>query len=420
MKWHDGSPITSEDIAAGLNLYAIPELGGYAYNRGLDVKEARAVDARTVEVSTNEATPIFLTVASLASMVKPSQSAEERASERVIGSGPFKLVNWQGGTSITLEAFEDYYRGPASVAGVELFLRGEPAVRTAMVATGEVDLALDIGIDNLDMAPRIATGGTAEVVSMKVNTLWHPILKDKRARHAVAYAIDCEKIVNTIWKGATQCRGLPLDESAPGLNVPELQKPHPYDPAKARQLLQEVGYNDEVVVLMARPARIPKGPEIWEAVVGMLKEAGFNAKLSLQEPTVWAQYHRGGSAPAWRENPSLDYVQANPGFPWQEAGLHTSPYGGDYSDLQSIISYMSCDGGSSWYCDPDLMPKIVAAKAASGAERATRMEELARVWHDELPVIPLFDQTMIYGLAADIDWTPRFDGRIELYSAKFK
>jgi hypothetical protein len=74
-----------------------------------------------------------------------------------------------------VEAFEDCWQGaPQNIPEATIVWRLEELVRAAMVQTGEADLAVSIGIDNLDKVPKSITGGSSEVFMIMLNQRGRP------------------------------------------------------------------------------------------------------------------------------------------------------------------------------------------------------------------------------------------------------
>jgi ABC-type transport system substrate-binding protein len=77
------------------------------------------------------------------------------------------------------------------------------------------------------------TGGTAEIAQFRIDTIWDPWLKIKEMRQAVVHSINCQDIVDSVYGGATTCRG---NHGAPGvLGITEANiRPYEYDPDLSR------------------------------------------------------------------------------------------------------------------------------------------------------------------------------------------
>jgi ABC-type transport system substrate-binding protein len=82
---------------------------------------------------------------------------------------------------------------------------------------------------------------------------------------------------------------------------------------------------------------------------------------------------------------------------------------------------MTCFSVNSRVCDPEIEEKINIANAAPlGPERERLLAELAQIAHDEYWFIPFFHIQSVYGLAEDLEWTPRYDPRVRINTMRFR
>jgi peptide/nickel transport system substrate-binding protein len=126
---------------------------------------------------------------------------------RTIGIGPYKVVEWRPGTEVELEAFENYKPNNAydsqapSIKRAFQVWRQEALVRASMVETGEADWAVDIGFENIEQVPDSTTAANNEIYLLVADTIWHPELRKKEVRMALAHAVDCQTLMETLYEG---------------------------------------------------------------------------------------------------------------------------------------------------------------------------------------------------------------------------
>jgi len=307
---------------------------------------------------------------------------------------------------------------PAAIGAVQAVWRGEPTVRAAMAQAGEADLVYDIGVENIDAVPVAKSGGSAEVIAHTIDTIWHPALKNVKVRQALVYAIDCQAIVDSLYAGLTICRG---NVSPPGtLGITERNNtPFPYDPEKARQLLQEAGYAGEEIFLYGRGSRIPNAVEVYEALVNYWREVGVNASVHVVESSIRQGLQQTGCG---RTAEPLLCAELGPGEPtFASAHIFDNAISGETLDFgRQARRYMDCLTGPSHYCDPErAQPLVDQALAATGEERRQLLEQLADIMHDDVLMIPLFDYLVVWGLSEGLEWEPRWDRRIRFNNMSF-
>lgn len=182
-----------------------------------------------------------------------------REKEGISGSGPYRFESWETGQRITVAKKENYWGDalaaeyPALGAFPEkIIFRPIPDPTAAITALkdGQIDAMANIPpTDFLELQNEEFTaerynffsppllGNTFIYVNTRV-----PKLSDKRVRRALAYAVNVEAIINTVYNGLGAPYASPVHPSFSYYNK-DLQ-PIPYDPDKARQLLEEAGWTD--------------------------------------------------------------------------------------------------------------------------------------------------------------------------------
>ena len=188
---------------------------------------------------------------------EPYDQTEPAYEENPIGAGAFSFVDHVESQSITFERFADYYYHPDNGlpedrrAQVQtLILRAVPelATRVAALRAGEADLveaSLAVRDQIENAGGRIIFAPEASYITLAIKGCWVPETRcsDKRVRHALDYAIDDVLIKDTLYSDEVAVvtgNGHGVTPSSLGYS-PELA-PFPYDPDKARELMQAAGY----------------------------------------------------------------------------------------------------------------------------------------------------------------------------------
>jgi peptide/nickel transport system substrate-binding protein len=355
-------------------------------------------------------------------------ASEEERTRNPIGFGPYRFTGWESGVRITLEAYEDYLPNEASdaraplIKNVTQLWREEALVRASMVETGEADWADNIGFENAERVPQAVQAGTNEIYTLVADTIWHPELRKKEVRQALAQAIDCQELVETLYEGRQECFANISQPGTLGINE-ENSRPYEYNPELSRQLLEQAGYNPEnEIIIHTREGRVYRDVELWEAVTNYWREVGVNARVQVLEQAQATAVRRSGCG---QYEPAIAIkCHEQPPAPPTNASSHyyesaTSNETLDYS--RQAIQRLSCFDVNSRVCDPELEEKINRAKATPlGPERERLLAELAQRAHDEYWFIPFFHIQAVYGLAEDLVWTPRYDPRVRINTMYFK
>jgi peptide/nickel transport system substrate-binding protein len=292
-----------------------------------------------------------------------------------------------------------------------------------MVAAGEADLAFDIGFQNLHLAPRALTGSTNEVYFLVADNIWHPELRKKQVREALNLAIDCQALMEDLYYGMQGCWGNISPEGSAGIN-PQNSAPYPYDPQRARQLLDAAGYNPANEILIhTRQGRIYRDAELWQAVAGMWQDVGVNVRVQVHSAESHREVRRSGCGNF--DASAGQCGEYNPPGP-AVASSHYFEIATPNETLdlqQQLLLRVSCFSVNSRVCNltPGLEDSINDAVGAPlGPQRTSQMEALAQTIHDEFWFVPMFQVKTAYGLAPDLEWAPRHDTRTRINTMRFR
>ena len=397
--------------------------GSYGFHGAITGK---VVDDLTVDVVCKIKCPIFPRSAMFLKFQAPEwweTSDEDTRETTTIGFGPYKIVEWKRGIEVELEAFENYQpntsfdsQAPTIQRAFQVW-RNEELVRASMLAAGEADLAFEIGNENIDRVPKFRSERNNEVYLLVADNIWHPELKKKQVREALNLAIDCETLMETLYDGLQECWGTLSQEGTVGVTQ-ENSAPYGYDPARARELLAEAGYdpNNEVRI-NSRQGRIFRDVELWEAVVTMWRDVGVNAELQIMEPGQARDVRRSGCGFYGEE--ALQCANFEPAGPvFASTHLYETATSNESLDMQRhLLQRASCFNVNSRVCNlvPGLEDDIAdAISTPEGPERNAKMERLTTIIHDEFWFIPMFQVVTIYGLSEHLEWTPRYDPRTRI------
>lgn len=267
--FHDGEPLTAEDVAYSLQLYkdteAFPFLPSYAsYFDTIEAPDATTVVLTTAEPIGNfEANMVFMYIIPKHIWENEDDPVAFENLE-MIGSGPFKVAEYSQGEFVELESNADYWQTPANIDGVIFQTIENPDARATALTTGEVDAITEFPATAVSTLQNdenvtvhiadIAAGGAFRDVFFNVVSeedcppddgvcSGHPALKDLAVRQALATAMDKQQIIDV----ATLGTGSPgLSVVPPGLGdfyASDVQD-YAFDTAAANTLLDEAGYED--------------------------------------------------------------------------------------------------------------------------------------------------------------------------------
>jgi peptide/nickel transport system substrate-binding protein len=244
VRFHDGRELTAEDVAFTLRSVQDPALGSPLRGAFEPVERIEVLDRYALRLRLSR--PHAPLLAALAAGVVPRGAAAGTGPGDVpVGTGPFRLVRLVPRERVEFAAFPGHFAGPPRLPSLRFRVVPDATTRLLELRKGTVDL-LPGGLPP-ELLPavrrlphvRVLTGPSSNTTYLAFN-LRDPILRDRRVRAAVASALDRESLVADLIRG--------LAEPATGLLPPRHWAyeggvaQHPYDPARARALLDAAGY----------------------------------------------------------------------------------------------------------------------------------------------------------------------------------
>ena len=258
LKWSDGKPLTSEDIAYTINRSRDEEW--INHSSVVANLKATAPDPLTVVVKSSVPDPKLPT---LDVYIVPKHIWEKYDAKEIkkydatdgVGSGPFVLEKFQKGQFARFRANPNYYGGKPAVDKVVLRKFNNPDAMVAALKSGEIDAAEDIpgaAFKELEKDPKIQTiegyqGAMNEIAINGGDGLKkpHPALLDPVVRKAIGHAIDKQTIIDRALAGLGK-QAETLSTSPDESWMPEIPDGQilEFDLEKAKQMLEDAGYKD--------------------------------------------------------------------------------------------------------------------------------------------------------------------------------
>ena len=254
-RFHDGHPITSEDVKFSIETYQQnhPFKPMYA-----PVQSIETPDPLTAVFRLSDPHPaILLAFSSQLGVVIPKHVYGEtddirkhpQNSQDVVGSGPFKLKEFKPGEYIIMERNEDYFlEGRPYLDRIVYKKISETTSRVISLEKNDVDMtAFESDAEFLNRLKKnghltLTPDGYSAIGPLEwlaFNTMNEPF-DDKRVRQAFAYALDKEFIVNVLYGGYAQRSTGPIHPGS--VFGPKDVNPYRLDLDKAQALLDEAGY----------------------------------------------------------------------------------------------------------------------------------------------------------------------------------
>jgi peptide/nickel transport system substrate-binding protein len=221
--------------------------------------------------------------------------------DKPIGAGPYKLVDYQRGSRIVLEAFDKYWGGKPEVRQVTFEIATEPSARVAAVESGRAAVAVQIPLreaQRLAKVPGITTKiyPYSEIYLLRLPNYVKPF-DDENVRAAMHYAIDTETLSKAFYAGQARPVSLTAVPGGPG-DVPGFKVP--FDPQRAIAALAKSGYGPNKPVklpFLTTNGTFPSDYDMARAIAGMWQRVGIQVDLQQTTPAKVTSEVQAGKMP---------------------------------------------------------------------------------------------------------------------------
>ena len=396
VKFTDGSPFNAEAIK--FTFERLLRLGTKSPVQSTikNIEKMETTDEFTFRMTMKDPyAPIFHDLAtSYAGILSPVavKAANDDIGRKPIGTGPYILKEWKTGQSIVLERNPNYThtlafyenKGAPYIQERRLKIVPEYATRLAALEAGEIDV---LALQSQDVAKytkdarfkpfdSFATGVTYLGYDTK-----KPPFDNAKLRQSLSYAVNKEEIVAVVFENSlAQVACCPIAPSIQGYDEKLKQYELKYDPAKSKQMLDELGYK-----VSGKYRNAPDGKPFQPAIYTTTSNTHGKVATLLQ-----AQFQAVGV--------DMQVKQIEQGAllaltPKAEHDLYLNGYGWNEPDMFSL--FLSCDRvtGSNrvLYCNTDLEKLIKAGRTE--LDYAKRMQiyfDAQKLTLQEAPWQPLY------------------------------
>ena len=397
--FHDGKPVTAEDVRWSLEratnpLTEAPNVDQYLGDIvGVDEKLAgdalqisgvRVINERTIEITIDQAKSYFL-----AKLTYPTAFVLDRVSieanpkkwfRKPNGTGPFRMTEYKVGETLILSRNENYHLGPPKLAEVVMILSGGTSM--LMYENDEIDIA-GVGLADLDrlLDPTNALNAelrrappsfSVQYIGLNVN---EPPLDDRKVRQALNLAIDKREIATIVLGDQVVPATGILPPGFPGFS--ESVRGYGFDPERAKQLLRESKYGDD----------LDNFPTITITTPG-----SFGANVSLDMEVVLAMWEKNlGIRTEFQQTEFATFLKDLNKRRFQ---MFNIGWIADYPDPENfldILFYSDSSNNHTNYNNPEVDALLEQARVETDETRRFRLyNQVEQMILDDAPWIPLW------------------------------
>jgi peptide/nickel transport system substrate-binding protein len=387
-KFHNGDPVTAEDVKFSFERYR----GAGAKLLKDKVREVQVLDPGHVRFRLKEPWPDFMTFygtsATGAAWIVPKRYVEKVGDDGFlkapIGAGPYRVVSFNPGVDLVMEAFGGYWRKVPSVKRLVFRSMPDETTRAAALKAGEVDIAYLLSGPTAEEVKRtpgltLAAAKPPGVVFLDLPEQWDPKSPwaDRRVRLAASYALDRSALSQAETLGLSRPTGALIPRV---LDFARPYDPPPYDPAIARRMLGEAGYPSGFDAGDLTP--FPPYFSLAEAVGNYLQAVGIRTRMRTME--------RAAFLTAWREK-KLHGVVMGLGAPAGNAATR-------------IEVYVTKSGIYSAGVVPEIEDLYQRqARELDRKKREALLYQIQQVMHDRVMHVPIYELAFLWGVGPRVE-----------------
>lgn len=416
--WHDGARLTAEDFVFAWRLYADPAFGLTGIVPINHVEEVLAPDARSILIRWRALYPDAGVLGNTGLPPLPRHILEQPYRELdaaafanqpfwirdYVGLGAYQIDRWEPGSFIEGTAFDGYVLGKPKIERLRAAFIGDTNTLIASILAGDVHFLTDFTLGytdgvTLEQQWQDSKAGVVNyypliirisLIQLRPELLSNPLQLDPRVRKAIAHGIDVGTAFEVITGGKGALTVAPMNPDDDFYPVVERSiAKYPYDPRRARLLLDEVGLvrggdrmyqtaGGEPFVIDYSYAIQTDNQREHEIFTASLRETGIGTRsralsaVNLRDPTM-TKLFPGLSATSGAGAFSIFTSRQ---IPTLQNGYNGSNNGGWVNaDFERLVDAFN--------------------STLEPSERAKLVASMARIWGEDLPAIPHYFNTVV-------------------------
>jgi len=307
-----------------------------------------------------------------------------------IGTGPYKLAQWDRGSQLILTRNDDYWGTPAIAETLVFRWSTEAAQRLVELQSGQVDGIDNVGTDDFET---VAGDASLQLIPRQGLNIFYigmnntiPPFDDELVRQALAMAIDRDRIVENFYPPGSSVATQFLPSAISGYDPAATW--YEYDPEAAMALLAEAGYADGFDVTLSYRdvvrGYLPQPAVVAQDIQAQLAEIGVNVTLNVMESGAFLDAADQGDPAVY---------------------FHMLGWGADYPDATNFLDYHFGAGASAQFGNKfdDLTAVLAqAAQLSDQAERDVLYAQAAELIKQHVPMIPVAHGGSAVAFKADV------------------
>jgi peptide/nickel transport system substrate-binding protein len=241
--FHSGRPFTSKDVEFSIKQWADPTFAVQFQRTAAAVTGFDTSDPHVVTLRFDHPVSNIFDLLDTLPIIDSATIDDLKAGKSYVGTGPFEFDNWTPNSQLTFSRNTSYWGGAPRLDGVQAKVVGDSQSQVSQLRSGQLDAIIGAGnrdVESLKKSGRFDVTqltGAEQQVYVGANVA-NPALKNVKLRRAIAYAVDRQRIVDDVYRGAGYPINLPWPKYSPAYDE-KLNSTYDRDVAKAKALVKE-------------------------------------------------------------------------------------------------------------------------------------------------------------------------------------
>ena len=408
MKWHDGKPLTADDAVYTFNRVSAPDAKPATPTNVNWIEGAEKTGDLSFRLKLKQPFPVALEYLSSLLPVMPDQlygadGSKTPTVEDMVGTGPYKITAFTPSSTMSVERTGEYFadspKAQPEIETVKYTVIPDNTTQIAALLSGEADWIWNVPPDQAQALKARPELSVESVETMRESFITFMAreegdpLADKRVRQAIAYAIDRQKIIDSMVGEGSSIPAAACYRTQFGCAQDVTQ--YGYDPEKAKALLEEAGYSDGLTL----DIQAFRSSDWTAAVASYLNKVGIDTTIN---------YIGYPAAQERLSNGSMNlYLQDNGWLSINDTAAPLNYYfsGNDYDSIR----------------DEELTGWVKQAAASTDpAEREDLYRKALTKIADEMYWLPMWTHPNIYAFKSELDVPLFTDENPRFYFASWK
>lgn len=333
MNFSNGDTLDATDVAWSINQLKAKQY--YNSDQVENLKQASAPDATTVKLTLSRPDANMLWYLSGRPGLVFDKDARYDAKTTAVGSGPYMVKSFDSSSKLVLQANPKYWGSAHKARTTTVTVRFLPDDNAALNAltSGDVQVLSPV---NANMTGKLKSSGKYTVKATEGSDKFVLAFNctgaktaDKRVRQAIRYAINHKEIIASRG-GVDAALGGPIPSVDPGYE--DLTGLYPYNPAKAKSLMQQAGYSTNHPLKLTLTYANVYGSELGEQLRSQLSRIGIDLNVNTVEFSTWLQdVHTNGDY----DLSLVDHAESHDFYKWTQPDYY---YHYDNAQVQTLYA----------------------------------------------------------------------------------